>query len=52
MKKKTTLEQKSLIKEQLSLGRKSPEIAKLLDMKVRTVRKYVQLIKKGLAYHL
>jgi len=50
MKNQTSLEQKFLIKKQMELGKKSPCIAKFLGIKVRTVRKYVQLIKKGLAY--
>jgi len=48
MSKNTTLQEKALIKKLTELGRKSPEIAKVLKMKVRTVRKYVQLVKKGL----
>ena len=48
MSKRITLEQKALIKKHTELGQKSPEIAKHLGIKVRTARKYVQLIKKRL----
>jgi len=43
----TSLEQKKQIKELSDLGKKCPEIANELGMKVRTVRKWVFRIKKG-----
>ncbi len=42
-----TLAQKKFIEEQAELGKKSPEIAKLLGTSVWTVRKWKTQIKKG-----
>ena len=39
------------IKKHTELGQKSPEIATALNISVWTVRKYVNLIKKGSIYH-
>jgi len=46
----TSLEQKKQIKELLDLGKKCPAIATELGLKVRTVRKWVSRLKKGVRY--
>ena len=46
----TSLEQKKQIKALSDLGKKCPTIAKELGIKVRTVRKWVSRLKKGVHY--
>lgn len=46
----TSLEQKKAIKTLSDLGKKCPAIAKELGIKVRTVRKWVSRLKKGVHY--
>ena len=52
MAKSITKEEKEYIREYVESGKNSPEIASLLGLKLRTVRKYVQKVKKGFASHL
>lgn len=52
MSQSISLEQKDYIKKHLAIGHKSPQIAKVLEISVWTVRKYSALIKKGHVYHL
>jgi DNA invertase Pin-like site-specific DNA recombinase len=42
-----SLEQKKQIKHLSELGKNAPSIAKALNIKVRTVRKWTSRIKKG-----
>lgn len=46
----TSLEQKKAIKALSDLGKNCPRIAKELGIKVRTVRKWVSRLKKGVHY--
>lgn len=52
MRKRTTLEERQSIKLMVEQNFKSPEIAQQLGISVWTVRKWRQIIKKGVVFIL